>query len=158
MDVSQYLYPAIVVAILVAVAVIWLVMRLRNRGGAMRIEPGMGTQAPEESIVSRTELMAGSDNNAAPPMADMVMDTMMEPPAQPASKIPERPIEQGYKGFMIQLREKEPGLWVASIADSTSRSRKRPSERASITHEYYQMPAALAEAKVLIDRRLAARH
>ena len=39
------------------------------------------------------------------------------------------------------------------IADA----RNRKKAEASLTHEYYQLPAALAEAKVLIDRRLAAR-
>jgi hypothetical protein len=157
LDVSQYLYAAVIGAILVVAAAVWLVLRLRSRGGLLRIEPGMGTQPQDEGQASNTVMSNGPDEDASP-MGDDLTGAVTAPPSEIANKVPERPIEQGYKGFKIQLREKQPGLWVASIADSTSRNRKRQSDRGSITHEYYQMPAALAEAKVLIDRRLAARH
>ena len=159
MDVSQYLYAALIGAVVVASAAVWLVLRLRNRGGPLRIEPGMGTQPQDEGQVSNTVILTGPGEDASP-MADDPTGAKTELLPEIANQVPERPIEQGYKGFKIQLREKQPGLWVAFIADSTSRNRKKQAEdrRASVTHEYYQFPAALAEAKVLIDRRLAARH
>jgi hypothetical protein len=161
LDVSQYSYAAFVGAVLVAIAAVWLVLRLRNRGGPPRIEPGMGTKAQDESPVFKTEMASDPDDDETPaPVSDVLMDAKTELSPEFANKVPDRPAEQGYKGFKIQLREKQPGLWVALIADSTPRNRKRQAEdrRASVTREYYQLPAALAEAKVLIDRRLAARH
>lgn len=154
MDVSQYLYAILVGVVLLAVGVIWIALRMRGRAGALRIEPGI---APTESPVPGAEMPARKDLPADPeavlaPVLEDSVGTVVEMAA--VSEIPERPLEQGYKGFKIQLREKQPGLWVASIADA--RNRKKAAD-ASLTHEYYQMPAALAEAKVIIDRRLSAR-
>lgn len=155
MDVSQYLYVILIGVVLFAVGVIWIVARARARAGILRIEPGI---AQNENPVPRTEMPPKRDLAAGPEAAAPALEgtagAIVEMPAESVSKTPERPLEQGYKGFKIQLREKQPGLWVASIADA--RNRKKAAD-ASLTHEYYQMPAALAEAKVLIDRRLSAR-
>ena len=158
MDISQSLYAIIAGVILVLAVAIWGAVRLRNRGASARIEPGMGTKSAGEDLVSRT--LGPSIADAVPPPAlDVVTETKPETPPEPVSKPPDGAIEQGYKGFKIHLREKQPGLWVASIADSTPRTRKRSAEerKGSVTHEYYQLPAALAEAKIMIDRRLAMR-
>jgi hypothetical protein len=155
LDVSQYLYAVLVGVVLFAVGVVWIVARVRGRVGTLRIEP----IAQNESPVPRTEVTAKKDFPGGPEAVPVSVledaaGTIVEMPAESVSMIPERPLEQGYKGFKIQLCEKQPGLWVASIADA--RNRKKAAD-ASLTHEYYQMPAALAEAKGIIDRRLSAR-
>jgi hypothetical protein len=156
LDVSQYLYAVLVGVVLFAVGVIWIVARVRGRAGSLRIEPGI---AQDQSPVTRVEVPVKKNPPVGPEAAPALglqdsAGTVVEMPAEAVGKNPERPLEQGYKGFKIQLREKQPGLWVASIADA--RNRKKAAD-ASLTHEYYQMPAALAEAKVIIDRRLSAR-
>lgn len=155
MDVSQYLYAVLVGVVLFAVGVIWIVARARSRVGSLRIEPGITSDSP----VPRTDMPAKKDVAASPESVPVSVfenpaEPLVEMPAEAMSKTPERPLEQGYKGFKIQLRETQPGLWVASIADA--RNRKKAAE-AALTREYYQLPAALAEAKVIIDRRLSAR-
>ena len=156
MDVSQYLYAVLVGVVLFAVGVIWIVARARSRIGSLRIEPGVTSN---ERSVPRAEMPAKKDTPASPeivpvPAFEDPAEPLMEMPSEAVSKNSERPLEQGYKGFKIQLRETQPGLWVASIADA--RNRKKAAE-AALTREYYQLPAALAEAKVIIDRRLSAR-
>ncbi len=154
MDASQYLYAILVGVVLFAVGVIWIVARARGRVGSLRIEPGMPA---EQGAGPRAEAPPKKDLSVAPditsPIAEGSGEAEAVAPVEMPSRSPERALEQGYKGFKIQLRETQPGLWVASIADA----RNRKKAEASLTHEYYQLPAALAEAKVLIDRRLAAR-
>ena len=155
MDVSQYLYAAVVGVIVVVVGVVWLVARARNRIGVSRIEPGMGSGIRNETPVAPA---ATPGKSVVPPVPAPNISTdnnRPEMPPETASKVPEGTLEQGYKGYRIRLREKEPGLWIASIADA--RARKKQAEDRSSTGEYYQMPAALAEAKVMIDRRLEGR-
>lgn len=100
MDVSQYLYAGLVGAFLILVAAVWLFVRARNPGAA-RIEPGMGTKAPNDGLVPRAELKAEPEDDEAPPVVDDLANAKAEPPAELGAKAPERPIEQGYKGFKI---------------------------------------------------------
>lgn len=150
MDVSQYLYAAFIGVVVVAIGVVWLIARARNRNGVSRIEPGMG--ARDESPVTRTETPV-RPAVAPVPASNISTAIRTETPPEAGGKDSSGAIEQGYKGYRIRLHEKEPGLWIASIADA--RARKKQAEDRSSTGEYYQMPAALAEAKVMIDRRLA---
>jgi hypothetical protein len=54
-----------------------------------------------------------------------------------------------YKGFKIALAERQPGLWIG-IVTADGKKKKRPEPWT--TREFYQRPAALAEAKALVDR------
>ena len=152
--VPQYLYVILVVVMLVVAAAVW--MLARNSDGSMRIEPGEGGEPVRNHSASRASVSVPSPS-VTPPAA--LAETKTETLSESTTNPPDRGLEQGYKGYKIQLQEKQPGLWIASIADISPRSRKRQAEdrKPSITHEYYQLPAALAEAKVMIDRRLAAR-
>ena len=158
MDVPQSFYAILVGAVLVVMAATWAVVRLRKRGDDSRIEPSTEIRASGDDASPKAEALT-APAAILPPVPDGLTGVMPESPSAEASGSPERAIEQGYKGFKIRLSEKQPGLWVASIADGEPRARKKPAEerKASLTHEYYQFPAALAEAKLLIDRRLARR-
>jgi len=157
LDVPQYLYAILVGVVLVAVLAAWIVVRVRNRVGSLRIEPGMGTASSgtlDETPIARPQAPASPTMR---PVADIVTAPQPDMPSTPLEKLPNGVIEQGYKGFRISLREKQPGLWVASIFDS-ARNRRRSAEdrKMPVTREHYHMPGALAEAKGMIDHRLAA--
>ena len=58
-----------------------------------------------------------------------------------------------YKGFKIGLAEKQPGLWIGIVMRQDGKKKTRQRPEPWTTGEFYQMPAALAEAKALVDRR-----
>ncbi len=64
-------------------------------------------------------------------------------------------VEQEYRGFKIRLNEKKPGLWIAIIMcpDGGKKKPQRKTAETWVTQEFYQVPAALADAKALIDER-----
>lgn len=158
LDISQSLYPILAGVLLVLAAAAWMFVR-RNGGGASRIEPIMDTAATERRLAI-VEQGSASVDAALPAIPDGVAEPKVEAPAPSITATSDRAIEQGYRGFRIRLREKQPGLWVALIADGAPRARKKGADDRKIlaTSEFYQFPAALAEAKTMIDRRLAARH
>jgi hypothetical protein len=82
------------------------------------------------------------------------------PPAALADWTPSRPdadylaavaVACEYKGFKIGLAEKQPGLWIG-IVTADGKKKKRLGQEPWTTREFYQRPAALAEAKALVDR------
>ncbi|HXS07296.1 MAG TPA: hypothetical protein VN723_10935 [Rhizomicrobium sp.] len=157
MDIAQENYVILLAIAAVAAIVMGLVfLRYRHRNAAPRIEPGQGTVAAQNPAVKSQLPTAAAAPDLTPMPAPIVT---IEP--QPSDTVSNHGLERGYRGFKISLREKQPGLWVASISDTT-RSRKKSLEGRKLptTHEYYQMPAALAEAKIMIDRlsRFSTRH
>jgi hypothetical protein len=69
-----------------------------------------------------------------------------------------------YKGFKICLNEKRPGLWIAAVSrpgisnqgrNQGARKKEDPAADSElwITPEFYQLSAALADARAAIDRR-----
>lgn len=157
MDISQYLYIVILIAGLATMTAAWIIARRRHPGA--RIEPAMGPAENFEEDVSGTEMGQSFDDVPSP-------DPDTSAPARKTlslttDKGPDRMFERDYKGFKIRVREKRPGIWVASVTDQVPGNRKKPAEarKIAITDEYYQEPAAIAEAEVMIDRlsRVAAR-
>ena len=153
MDSLQILYLAggLVVALIIG----WTMVRARRLRlmAAERIEPGM---QPDPEGLESARPAAGEEATEAP-----LFPMEMEPqPAAPpvvtetgegkpsAGPVSAAIAERDYKGFRISVREKLPGLWIAAV--SGPRGRKRPVADIS-TREFYQMPAALAEAKAIID-------
>jgi hypothetical protein len=152
MEIPQSFYYIAASALLVLTAAGWLLAWWRQGDDASRLEPIMDATAEisppfEENSVS-----------VAAPAPPAMAAAAAEAQAMAAAPTANRAIEQGYRGFKIRLKEKQPGLWVALIADSASRSRKSGAEdrKFLVTPEYYQFPAALAEARTMIDRRLSA--
>ena len=157
MDIAQENYVILLVIAAVAAIVMGLVfLRFRQRNAAPRIEPGQGVAVIAPNLAVKAASPAAAAAPGSPPMPAPTVT--IEP--QPSDTVSSHGLERGYRGFKISLREKQPGLWVASISD-TARSRKKAEGRKlPTTHEYYQMPAALAEAKIMIDRlsRFSTRH
>jgi hypothetical protein len=158
LDIARENYVILLVIAAVAAIVMGLVfLRFRRRNVSPRIEPGQDVATAAQTLPAKPELPAAAMVPDAPPMPAPIVT--IEP--QPSDTVSNHGLERGYRGFKISLREKQPGLWVASISD-TARSRKKPAEGRKLptTHEYYQMPAALAEAKIMIDRlsRFGTRH
>ena len=156
MDISQENYIVLLIIAAVAAIVMGLIyLRFRHRNAAPRIEPGQRTIAAVQNPVAKPELPTVA---AAPDPAPAPALTIE---SEPSDRVSDHGLERGYRGFKISLREKQPGLWIASISD-TARTRKKSAEgrKLSTTHEYYQLPAALAEAKIMIDRlsRFGAHH
>lgn len=153
-------YLGLGAAILTALAALaWVTRRKRPPAlPADRIEPLAATQ---EDVLLEIE------QDAAEPFGREDVAAMSEEPAEPdyppiTDAIPARPdlgrlasgaaIACEYKGFKIGLAEKQPGLWIGIVMRQDGKKKKRASQEPWTTREFYQMPAALAEAKALVDR------
>lgn len=64
--------------------------------------------------------------------------------------------EQEYKGFKIYLSEKQPGIWIAIVKRPSDRKKTGRVKNAETwtSREFYQMQAALTEAKAVVDHRV----
>ena len=159
------IYFGLGAAVLTALAVLaWMTRRKRPPTlPADRVEPLAATQ---EDVRLEVEHDApepfGREEVAA-------MGGMFEEPTEPdyppvtlADAIPAGPdlgrlasgaaIACEYKGFKIGLAEKQPGLWIGIVMRQDGKRKKRAAQEPWTTREFYQMPAALAEAKALVDR------
>ena len=150
-------------AILTALAALAWASR-RKRAPADRIEPAAAQ--PEDFL-----LEIGDDALEPPEREDpAMMDGRLEAPADPdyppvaladaAAAEPDlgrlvsgAAIACDYKGFKIGLAEKQPGLWIGIVMRQDGKKKTRLRPEPWTTGEFYQMPAALAEAKALVDRR-----
>ena len=154
MDNSQILTLAGLAGLFIALSIGWSMVRARRQRlmTAGRVEPG----APPNPEKPDPADLQGDEDAQAP-----VFPVEMEPlPAAPLvaietgdTKPATGPLsaaiaERDYKGFRISVREKQPGLWIAAVTGL--HGRKRAATDIS-TREFYQMPAALAEAKAIID-------
>ena len=162
MDSSQILYLAATAGLMVVLTIGWRMARAQRLRlmATERVEPGTTPDLEKvESAYTEDAEAAVFRAELEPPLEASPVTTGNGEPkhtAAPSAAITER----DYKGFRISVREKQPGLWIAAVTGP--RGRKRPDRTADIsTREFYQMPAALAEAKAIIDsmgRSLAPRH
>src|SRR5690348_14011546 len=125
MDIAQENYVILLAIAAVAAIVMGLVfLRYRHRNAAPRIEPGQGVVAAAQNPAAKSQLPIAAA--AAPDLSPMPAPIVTIEP-QPSDTVSNHGLERGYRGFKISLREKQPGLWVASISDTT-RSRKKSIE------------------------------
>jgi hypothetical protein len=144
---------------------VWSIRRRRrDRLAIYRIEPDATDLADG---IPRSEKPLGG----APGSRD---DPLDYPRPVPADRKPSRSDAEAlaahvasardYKGFKICLNEKRPGLWIAAVSRSAAKIRGTKSQDAKmkknpaadsqlwITPEFYQLSAALADARAAIDR------
>ena len=128
-----------------------IIRKRRSQEGLGPVVPvGADENANETGISDRPELEEAYPVSSP---AEILEPTPVES-ATGSAPSPSSTAEQEYKGFRIRLNEKKPGLWIAIVMRPDGRKKKPQQKTAEtwITQEFYQVPAALADAKAFIDK------
>ena len=128
-----------------------IIRKRRSREALGPIVPGGADENTNETRISDPGELEEAYPISSP--AEFLEPTSVESATGFASS-PGSAAEQEYRGFKICLNERKPGLWIAIIMRPDGRKKKLQQKTVEtwITQEFYQVPAALADAKAFIDK------
>jgi hypothetical protein len=137
---------------------VWSIRRRRQERLAIyRVEPGTaGAANGNPRPAQAAESLDAPAFAGAPPDYPRLTPVDHKPSGSDAQALVAHPAAgaRDYKGFKICLNEKRPGLWIAAVKRPGTRKKKGPVKDSElwITPEFYQLSAALADARAAIDR------